>query len=138
MNCNNAKQQTESFLILSIIQAEVNAMRDAMNHYVDFTRVTMTPLLNTKHTSEYTTSDFEREYDSAMGQYRLAGEAMIKAIDNLSKKLNQIVTDEVEENGILHSDTLTYSAASLVVILSIASLISWLLASYIVAPIRNL
>ena len=120
------------------IQAEVNAMRDAMNHYVDFTRVTMTPLLNTKHTSEYTTSDFEREYESAMGQYRLAGEAMIKAIDNLSKKLNQIVTDEVEENGILHSDTLTYSAASLVVILSIASLISWLLASYIVAPIRNL
>ncbi|HDM8224026.1 TPA: methyl-accepting chemotaxis protein [Vibrio campbellii] len=120
------------------IQAEVNAMRDAMNHYVDFTRVTMTPLLNTKHTSEYTTSDFEREYESAMGQYRLAGEAMIKAIDNLSKKLNQIVTDEVEENGILHSDTLTYSTVSLVVILSIASLISWLLASYIVAPIRNL
>lgn len=120
------------------IQAEVNTMRETMNHYVDFTRVTMTPLLNTKHTSEYTTSDFEREYESAMGQYRLAGEAMIKAIDNLSKKLNQIVTDEVEENGILHSDTLTYSTISLVVILSIASLISWLLASYIVAPIRNL
>ncbi|AUW05704.1 TPA: methyl-accepting chemotaxis protein [Vibrio campbellii] len=120
------------------IQAEVNTMRDAMNHYVDFTRVTMTPLLNTKHTSEYTTSDFEREYESAMGQYRLAGEAMIKAIDNLSKKLNQIVTNEVEENGVLHSTTLTYSTVSLVIILSVASLISWLLASYIVAPIRNL
>ncbi|KIF50083.1 chemotaxis protein [Vibrio owensii 47666-1] len=120
------------------IQTEVNAMRDAMNHYVDFTRVTMTPLLNTKHSSDYTTSDFDREYETAMGQYRLAGEAMINAIDNLSKKLNQIVTDEVEENGVLHSTTLTYSTVSLVIILSVASLISWLLASYIVAPIRNL
>lgn len=120
------------------IQTEVNAMREAMNHYVDFTRVTMTPLLNTKHSSDYTTSDFDREYETAMGQYRLAGEAMINAIDNLSKKLNQIVTDEVEENGVLHSTTLTYSTVSLVIILSVASLISWLLASYIVAPIRNL
>ncbi|EKO3841115.1 methyl-accepting chemotaxis protein [Vibrio harveyi] len=120
------------------IHAEVNAMREAMNHYVDFTRVTMTPLLNTKHSSDYTTSDFDREYETAMGKYRLAGEAMINAIDSLSKKLNQIVTDEVEENGVLHSNTLTYSTISLVIILSIASLISWLLASYIVAPIRNL
>ncbi|WP_186174912.1 methyl-accepting chemotaxis protein [Vibrio jasicida] len=120
------------------IQAEVNAMRDAMNHYVDFTRITMTPLLNTKHSSNNVSLDFEREYETAMGQYRLAGEAMIGAIDNLSKKLNQIVTDEVTENGALHSDTITYSTISLVIILSIASLISWLLASYIVAPIRNL
>lgn len=120
------------------IHAEVNAMREAMNHYVDFTRVTMTPLLNTKHSSDYTTSDFDREYETAMGKYRLAGEAMINAIGSLSKKLNQIVTDEVEENGVLHSNTLTYSTISLVIILSIASLISWLLASYIVAPIRNL
>lgn len=120
------------------IQAEVNAMRDAMNHYVDFTRITMTPLLSTKHSSNNLSSGFEREYETAMGQYRLAGEAMIHAIDNLSKKLNQIVTDEVAENGALHSDTITYSTISLVIILSIASLISWLLASYIVAPIRNL
>ncbi|HHC7079301.1 TPA: methyl-accepting chemotaxis protein [Vibrio parahaemolyticus] len=120
------------------VQTEVNAMRKAMDHYVDFTRVTMTPLLTTKHSSGYTTSDFNQKYESAMAEYRLAGEAMINAIDNLSKQLNQIVTDEVEANGEQHSATLTYSAVSLAVILSAASLISWILASYIVAPIRNL
>ncbi|MGI2945244.1 methyl-accepting chemotaxis protein [Vibrio diabolicus] len=120
------------------VQTEVNAMREAMNHYVDFTRVTMTPLLTTKHSSGYTTSDFNQKYESAMAEYRLAGEAMINAIDNLSKQLNQIVTDEVETNGEQHSTTLTYSAVTLAVILSAASLISWILASYIVAPIRNL
>ncbi|MDW1809417.1 methyl-accepting chemotaxis protein, partial [Vibrio sp. Vb2362] len=120
------------------VQNEVNAMRKAMNHYVDFTRVTMTPLLTTKHSSDYTTSDFNQKYESAMAEYRLAGEAMINAIDKLSKQLNQIVTDEVETNGEQHSTTLTYSTVSLAVILSAASLISWVLASYIVAPIRNL
>ncbi|MGQ4500873.1 methyl-accepting chemotaxis protein [Vibrio parahaemolyticus] len=120
------------------VQTEVNAMRKAMAHYVDFTRITMTPLLTTKHSSDYTTSDFNQKYESAMAEYRLAGEAMINAIDNLSKQLNQIVTDEVEANGEQHSTTLTYSAVSLAVILSAASLISWILASYIVAPIRNL
>ncbi|HBC3971787.1 TPA: methyl-accepting chemotaxis protein [Vibrio alginolyticus] len=120
------------------VQNEVNAMRKAMNHYVDFTRVTMTPLLTTKRSSDYTTSDFNQKYESAMAEYRLAGEAMINAIDKLSKQLNQIVTDEVETNGEQHSTTLTYSTVSLAVILSAASLISWVLASYIVAPIRNL
>ncbi|MCS0416226.1 methyl-accepting chemotaxis protein [Vibrio diabolicus] len=120
------------------VQTEVNAMRKAMDHYVDFTRVTMTPQLTTKHSSGYTTSDFNQKYESAMAEYRLAGEAMINAIDNLSKQLNQIVTDEVEANGEQHSTTLTYSVVSLAVILSAASLISWILASYIVAPIRNL
>ncbi|ELZ1716463.1 methyl-accepting chemotaxis protein [Vibrio parahaemolyticus] len=120
------------------VQTEVNTMRKAMDHYVDFTRVTMTSLLTTKHSSGYTTSDFNQKYEAAMAEYRLAGEAMINAIDNLSKQLNQIVTDEVEANGEQHSTTLTYSAVSLAVILSAASLISWILASYIVAPIRNL
>ncbi len=120
------------------VQTEVNTMRKAMDHYVDFTRITMTPLLTTKHSSGYTTSDFNQKYEAAMAEYRLAGEAMINAIDNLSKQLNQIVTDEVEANGEQHSTTLTYSAVSLAVILSAASLISWILASYIVAPIRNL
>ena len=54
----------------------------------------MTPLLTTKHSSGYTTSDFNQKYESAMAEYRLAGDAMINAIDNLSKQLNQIVTDE--------------------------------------------
>ncbi|MBE4009053.1 methyl-accepting chemotaxis protein [Vibrio parahaemolyticus] len=73
------------------VQTEVNAMRKAMDHYVDFTRVTMTPLLTTKHSSDYTTSDFNQKYESAMAEYRLAGEAMINAIDKLRETVSALV-----------------------------------------------
>lgn len=120
------------------VQSEVNAMREAMNHYVDFTRLTMTPLLTQKHASQYTTTDFNRTFETAMEQYRVAGEEMINAIDNLSEKLNQTVISDVQANGKVHSDTLTQSTITIALILLVASLISWILANYIVTPIRNL
>jgi methyl-accepting chemotaxis protein len=120
------------------VQSEVNAMREAMNHYVDFTRLTMTPLLTQKHASQYTTTDFNRTFETAMEQYRVAGEEMINAIDNLSEKLNQTVISDVQANGKVHSDTLTQSAITIALILLVASIISWILANYIVTPIRNL
>ncbi|WMN89686.1 methyl-accepting chemotaxis protein [Vibrio parahaemolyticus] len=120
------------------VQSEVNAMREAMNHYVDFTRLTMTPLLTQKHASQYTTAEFNQNFEAAMVNYRVAGEEMINAIDNLSEKLNQTVISDVQTNGKVHSDTLTQSAISIALILLVASLISWILANYIVTPIRNL
>lgn len=120
------------------VQSEVNAMREAMNHYVDFTRLTMTPLLTQKHASQYTTAEFNQNFEAAMVNYRVAGEEMINAIDNLSEKLNQTVISDVQANGKVHSDTLTQSAISIALILLVASLISWILANYIVTPIRNL
>lgn len=123
---------------LSGVEAEVEAMRKAMNHYVDFTRVTMTPLLNEKHSSAYSTSAFNQKFDAAMDNYRVAGEEMIAAIDKLSDKLNQTVIDDVKANGKEHSNTLTNIAVSIAFILLVASIISWVLANYIVTPIRNL
>lgn len=120
------------------VQSEVNAMREAMNHYVDFTRLTMTPLLTQKHASQYTTSEFNQNFEAAMVNYRIAGEEMINAIDNLSEKLNQTVISDVQANGKVHSDTLTQSTITIALILLVASLISWILANYIVTPIRNL
>ncbi|NVC94647.1 HAMP domain-containing protein [Vibrio natriegens] len=120
------------------VQSEVNAMREAMNHYVDFTRLTMTPLLTQKHASQYTTTEFNQNFETAMVNYRVAGEEMINAIDNLSEKLNKVVINDVQTNGKVHSDTLTQSAITIALILLVASLISWLLANYIVTPIRNL
>lgn len=120
------------------VQSEVNAMREAMNHYVDFTRLTMTPLLTQKHASQYTTAEFNQNFEAAMVNYRVAGEEMINAIDNLSEKLNQTVISDVQANGKVHSDTLTQSAITIALILLVASLISWILANYIVTPIRNL
>ncbi|MFN1548031.1 methyl-accepting chemotaxis protein [Vibrio natriegens] len=120
------------------VQSEVNAMREAMNHYVDFTRLTMTPLLTQKHASQYTTAEFNQNFEAAMVNYRVAGEEMINAIDNLSEKLNQTVISDVQANGKVHSDTLTQSTITIALILLVASLISWILANYIVTPIRNL
>ena len=120
------------------VQSEVNAMREAMNHYVDFTRLTMTPLLTQKHASQYTTAEFNQNFEAAMVNYRVAGEEMINAIDNLSEKLNQTVISDVQANGKVHSDTLTQSAITIALILLVASIISWILANYIVTPIRNL
>ncbi|WP_423840725.1 methyl-accepting chemotaxis protein [Vibrio mytili] len=120
------------------VQHEVEAMRDTMNHYVDFTRITMTPLLTQKHTSSALSADFTREYETAMAEYRIAGEAMTTAIDNLSEKLNKTVINDVKRSGQEHASTLTQSIILITIILTAASIISWILANYIVAPIRQL
>ncbi len=139
----NEKQAENQRLLDSInqvpgMQADVAAMRKAMNHYVAFSRDTMLPLLNIKHHERYPPPNFTDQYDSAMNAYRRAGEAMVVAIDNLSKSLNRIALEEVAENGDQHGSTLKYSLIALVVILSTACLISWALAGVIVKPIRNL
>ncbi len=144
LNQELSQRQTESREFLDSIndlpgvQSEVTAMREAMNNYVDFTRITMTPLLAQKHASQTTTSGFDQKFEIAMENYRVAGEEMITAIDNLSEKLNQTVMSDVQANGKVHSDTLAHSAISIAIILLAASLISWILANYIVTPIRNL
>ncbi len=144
LNTELSQRQTDNRAFLDSInelpgvEAEVEAMRSAMNHYVDFTRDTMTPLLNQKHAAEHTTASFDQKFDAAMDKYRVAGEDMIAAIDNLSNKLNQTVIEDVAANGEDHSDTLTNIAVSIAFIMFAASIISWALANYIVAPIRNL
>ncbi len=140
LNQELSQRQTENHQFLNSIndmagvQTEVTAMRKAMDHYVDFTRDTMTPLLIEKHSSGNTSAHF----DTAMTEYRAAGEAMIIAIDNLSEKLDQTAISNFEANEDEHSDTLTSIAVAIGFILLVASIISWVLANYIVAPIRNL
>jgi methyl-accepting chemotaxis protein len=68
------------------MQDEVAAMSKAMNHYVDFSRTTMLPLLKTKHGNSVLSSDFDARYQVAIEQYRHAGNEMVQAINILSKK----------------------------------------------------
>lgn len=144
LNQDLAQRQNQNELFLnsisqlSGIEDDVKAMKKAMNHYVNFTRNTMTPLLQTKHNASYAPPNFDQEYNNAMAAYRVAGDAMIGAIDNLSQKLNLIVSQEVELNGKMHSSTLNLSIVALAIILIAASVISWLLANAIVSPIRRL
>ncbi|MFA0057476.1 methyl-accepting chemotaxis protein [Vibrio echinoideorum] len=120
------------------MQDEVAAMRKAMNHYVDFSRTTMLPLLREKHSNTALPSNFNASYQTAIDQYRHAGNDMVQAINTLSKKLNLLATQEVDINGQQHTSTLGTATIALLVILSIALVISWTLAGIIVKPLSNI
>ncbi|MFA0112334.1 methyl-accepting chemotaxis protein [Vibrio sp. 10N.261.46.E11] len=139
----NQKRDQNSRLLSSLdtvpgMQDEVAAMSKAMDHYVNFSRNTMLPLLKAKHGNSVLTSDFDTRYQAAIDQYRHAGNEMVKAIDSLSKKLNLLATQQVHTNGQQHTSTLNTATVGLLVILSIALVISWTLAGIIVKPINNI
>lgn len=139
----NQKRDQNSRLLSSLdtvpgMQDEVAAMSKAMGHYVNFSRNTMLPLLKAKHGNSVLTSDFDTRYQTAIDQYRHAGNEMVKAIDSLSKKLNLLATQQVHTNGQQHTSTLNTATIGLLVILSIALVISWTLAGIIVKPINNI
>ena len=143
MDVLNQKYQANSQLLNSLstvdgLQNEVADLRKAMTHYVDFSQNTMLPLLKIKHSNGFPPNNFESQYQTAIVQYRNAGNAMVKANNDLSKKLNHIALQEVETNGAKHDTTLTSAKVGLIVILSIALIISWTLAGVIVKPIREL
>ncbi|MEZ9440548.1 methyl-accepting chemotaxis protein [Vibrio atlanticus] len=123
---------------VSGMQDEVAAMTKAMDHYVNFSRNTMLPLLKAKHDNSILPSDFDTSYQTAVDQDRHAGNEMVKAIDTLSKKLNLLATQQVHTNGQQHTSTLNTATIGLLVILSIALVISWTLAGIIVKPINNI
>ncbi|MGF1837279.1 methyl-accepting chemotaxis protein [Vibrio atlanticus] len=139
----NQKRDQNSRLLSSLdtvpgMQDEVAAMSKAMDHYVSFSRNTMLPLLKAKHDNSILSSDFDTSYQTAVDQYRHAGNEMVKAIDTLSKKLNLLATQQVHTNGQQHTSTLNTATIGLLVILSIALVISWTLAGIIVRPINNI
>ncbi|MEZ9395607.1 methyl-accepting chemotaxis protein [Vibrio splendidus] len=139
----NQKRDQNTLLLNSLdtvpgMQDEVAAMNKAMNHYVDFSRTTMLPLLRAKHGNASLASDFDNRYQIAIDQYRHAGNDMVQAINTLSKKLNLLATQEVDINGQQHTNTLDTATIALLVILSIALVISWTLAGIIVKPLSNI
>lgn len=120
------------------MQNEVAGMRKAMEHYVDFSRNTMLPLLRMKHNTDAQTSDFDTRYQAATDQYRHAGNEMVKSINLLSKQLNHLATQAISVNGQQHTNTLDTATIALPVVLSIALVISWTLAGIIVKPLSNI
>jgi len=67
----NQKRDQNTRLLNSLdtvpgMQDEVAAMSKAMNHYVDFSRTTMLPLLRAKHGSAALPSDFNNRYQIAI------------------------------------------------------------------------
>lgn len=120
------------------LQDEVRALTKAMQNYVDYSINTMIPLLNTRHTTEQTSAEFDLQYQQASDAYRAAGNDMVKAISDLSQSLNKLAIRTIKESETQHDSVLSNSTISLIAILVAAALFSWILAGIIVNPLSQL
>ncbi|AOW84724.1 methyl-accepting chemotaxis protein [Vibrio mimicus] len=120
------------------LQDEVRALTKAMQNYVDYSINIMIPLLNTRHTTEQTSAEFDLQYQQASDAYRAAGNDMVKAISDLSQALNKLAIRTIKESETQHDSVLSNSTISLIAILVAAALFSWILAGIIVKPLSKL
>lgn len=131
-----ADQAFNSLSNVRSMRAETLAAQDAMNHYVNFAKNTMAPLLELKHSGSYYDPNFENTYNQAMSQFREAGNAMGTALDNLSNKLNTLANDSITSSAKTHADVQTFGLIIIIGSLAATIIAAWFLASVIVKPIR--
>ncbi|EJL6342287.1 methyl-accepting chemotaxis protein [Vibrio cholerae] len=138
------EKQTENLALLRSLadnpelKNEVAGLTQAMQRYVDYLIQTMIPLLNIEHSDQEKDERFTAQYEQATAEYRKVGNEMIKAIDVLSNRLNQVAMTTIDESEHEHDSVMSQSTFALIGILLVAALSSWLLAGIIVTPIRQL
>ncbi len=138
------EKQTENLALLRSLadnpelKNEVAGLTQAMQRYVDYSIQTMIPLLNIEHSDQEKAERFTAQYEQATAEYRKVGNEMIKAIDVLSNRLNQVAMTTIDESEHEHDSVMSQSTFALIGILLVAALSSWLLAGIIVTPIRQL
>ncbi|ENM3878110.1 TPA: methyl-accepting chemotaxis protein [Vibrio cholerae] len=138
------EKQTENLALLrslavaTELRTEVADLTQAMQRYVDYSVQTMIPLLNIEHSDQEKDERFTAQYEQATAEYRKVGNEMIKAIDVLSNRLNQVAMKTIDKSGQEHDSVMSQSTFALIGILLVAALSSWLLAGIIVTPIRQL
>ncbi|EHU0374868.1 methyl-accepting chemotaxis protein [Vibrio cholerae] len=138
------EKQTENLALLRSLadnpelKNEVAGLTQAMQRYVDYSIKTMIPLLNIEHSDQEKDERFTAQYEQATAEYRKVGNEMIKAIDVLSNRLNQVAMTTIDESEHEHDSVMYQSTFALIGILLVAALSSWLLAGIIVTPIRQL
>ncbi|EGQ7670631.1 methyl-accepting chemotaxis protein [Vibrio cholerae] len=138
------EKQTENLALLRSLadnpelKNEVAGLTQAMQRYVDYSIQTMIPLLNIEHSDQEKDERFTAQYEQATAEYRKVGNEMIKAIDVLSNRLNQVAMTTIDESEYEHDSVMSQSTFALIGILLVAALSSWLLAGIIVTPIRQL
>ncbi|EJK2992643.1 methyl-accepting chemotaxis protein [Vibrio cholerae] len=138
------EKQTENLALLRSLadspelKNEVAGLTQAMQRYVDYSIQTMIPLLNIEHSDQEKDERFTAQYEQATVDYRKVGNEMIKAIDVLSNRLNQVAMTTIDESEHEHDSVMSQSTFALIGILLVAALSSWLLAGIIVTPIRQL
>lgn len=127
-----------SLAVAPELRTEVAELTQAMQRYVDYSVQTMIPLLNIEHSDQEKDERFTAQYEQATAEYRKVGNEMIKAIDVLSNRLNQVAMKTIDKSGQEHDSVMSQSTFALIGILLVAALSSWLLAGIIVTPIRQL
>ncbi|HGE6007044.1 TPA: methyl-accepting chemotaxis protein [Vibrio cholerae] len=138
------EKQTENLALLRSLadnpelKNEVAGLTQAMQRYVDYSIQTMIPLLNIEHSDQEKDERFTAQYEQGTAEYRKVGNEMIKAIDVLSNRLNQVAMTTIDESEHEHDSVMSQSTFALIGILLVAALSSWLLAGIIVTPIRQL
>ncbi|GHX05962.1 methyl-accepting chemotaxis protein [Vibrio cholerae] len=138
------EKQTENLALLRSLadnpelKNEVAGLTQAMQRYVDYSLQTMIPLLNIEHSDQEKDERFTAQYEQTTAEYRKVGNEMIKAIDVLSNRLNQVAMTTIDESEHEHDSVMSQSTFALIGILLVAALSSWLLAGIIVTPIRQL
>ncbi|MGC9401714.1 methyl-accepting chemotaxis protein [Vibrio genomosp. F10 str. 9ZC157] len=119
------------------MEREVNAMNVAMDTYIDHSINVMIPLLNAKQQNNLPVG-FDEKYQRASDEYRDAGKMMVKAISDLSDKINLLSLQRVEINSQKHTAVINNSLIGFAALVFVGALSCWLLAGVIVKPIIEL
>lgn len=110
---------------------EISALKSAMAYYIQYSKSPMMPLLKEKHSGDYNVS----EYNLARAEYRRSGAAMVKSIEELSKKLNVLSEAQVEKAEDSHDSVLNKGTVAIFVAIFASLVCAYWLATLIVAPI---
>lgn len=116
---------------------EVQRLRKAGNEYVNFGVNTMLPILEQKALNGMNNT-LEQRYTQASQRYRSLGKELIESIENLSTKLSEHALQKVQDSSEHSSNVMNNTTIGLCIILLLALVASWILASIIVAPIKKL
>lgn len=80
----------------------------------------------------------EQEYRNFINQYRSAGNDMVQSINMLSKKVNETVTQAMENSAEENAKVQNTATFSVLSVLAISLLVAWVLSGMIVTPITKL
>ncbi|WGV98453.1 methyl-accepting chemotaxis protein [Vibrio sp. YMD68] len=138
---NERRKQNQTLLRslsqINGMEREVNAMNVAMDNYIDHSINVMIPLLNAKQQNNLPIG-FDEKYQRAADEYRDAGKMMVKAISDLSDKINLLSLQRVEINSQKHTAVINNSLIAFAALVVVGALSCWLLAGVIVKPIIEL
>lgn len=135
---SDAANQLVHLQSIDAIKQQSLTAQNAMKNYVDFSKHTMLPLLETKHKSAYIPPSFDNDYARAADTYRELGLAMESSIDELSIAVNQHAKTMIDRTKTEYEQVTTMLIVGLISSLGLAIVFAIILSRFITAPILRL